>query len=206
VQWKSDALVDERPLVELLRARLAPVTELAPALSASDAAEIEALRQGHLDSIAAEPSMRQALALDPTREAARMQTLFEEALRACPDHQVARRCLADTLVYQGRYAEALDLYTEVARARPDDFRAHRGAGSSLTQLGRYDEAAVHLREAVALRPDDADSHNNLGVVLGQLGDHAGALHHFEEALRRKPDDANARTNARRARLAVESGG
>jgi tetratricopeptide (TPR) repeat protein len=81
---------------------------------------------------------------------------------------------AQTLLGQGRLAEAEQRYRAALRIDPDHGDALQGLGLVCLQSGRFDEAVDRLREAAARNPHSAAVYNNLGITLV-------AAKRFEEA-------------------------
>ena len=81
---------------------------------------------------------------------------------------------AQTLLRQGRLAEAEQRYRAALRIDPDHGDALQGLGLVCLQSGRFDEAVDRLREAAARNPRSAAVYNNLGITLV-------AAQRFEEA-------------------------
>jgi len=129
--------------------------------------------------------------------------LWLDTVAKAPDNDRAHFALADALLKQGRYDEAIAQYREALRlypgntvARRDLAAAYNDRGVALAGQGRLAEALEEFREALRTRPDYGDAHDNVGVMLAQQGRFDQALPEFQEALRLNPDDNLAKNNLR----------
>jgi tetratricopeptide (TPR) repeat protein len=105
---------------------------------------------------------------------------------------------SQTLEYQGRFAEALDIVGDarrLAEAAPGDpnmalvrASALNGSAWNSVQLGDLSEArafclqAIELCQAIGYSPGEAGTWDTLGVVLQRLGSHAEAVPCFLRAV------------------------
>jgi tetratricopeptide (TPR) repeat protein/thiol-disulfide isomerase/thioredoxin len=95
--------------------------------------------------------------------------------------------LADLLLKNKRYAEALPIFEQLAQLDPNQGMRQQAIASVYVRLGQSDQAAYHYREALKLDPTLAESHNNLGMYLGMKGDSDQALKHFRLAVQHDPN-------------------
>ena len=141
---------------------VAPVVRLAA--RESDAA-LDALLAPHRSFVEGRAALE---SLDPTQVAGALR-VFEDAVRAVPDHAVAHLGLATACV----------MVFETTRADPAPDRS---------ALGR---AEHHARESCRLDPQSAESWATLGFVLGQTGDpahHVDALAALQRAKTLEPSN------------------
>jgi protein O-GlcNAc transferase len=136
----------------------------------------------------------QALDRDDFRFAERAA---REALANKPGDPEALFLLGSTLLFEGRYRDALAPLAEAARSD-----GRRGTGYRLGHcylaLGELARAEEALRREVAAHPDYANAHNTLGVALANQERHDAALECFLAALRLDPRHAEASNNAANA--------
>lgn len=112
--------------------------------------------------------------------------LFQRALDAVPDNAQAHIFMANTLVRQGRVADAAAHYGEAVRIIPNEPYNLTDYGHALLDSGRIDEAIARLEEAIHLLPDFADAHFFLGIAKARQGRNPEAVKHLELALVRDP--------------------
>ncbi len=122
------------------------------------------------------------------------EKLFEHALRATRDNDIAHYNLGLGLASQGRTFEAIDHFLAAVRIDPRFADAHNNLGNALEHQGRTAEAIRHYEEALRIDPAMASAHYNLGLALARRGDTIRAIVHFNEALRIRPAYAQAHNN------------
>ena len=98
---------------------------------------------------------------------------------------------AHLLVYEERFAEAMDLYEKLVRERSGLHEAYSKMGFIATKQTDYAAAARYYKEAVRLRPDNAQYMVSLGTAYGELGQYAQAVRQYEEALKKNPKNTSA---------------
>jgi protein O-GlcNAc transferase len=113
--------------------------------------------------------------------------LYEDMLRAKPDHFDAQHFLGVVRAQQGRHGEALALIAGALKARPDSAPALSNYGLILHRLGRHAEALASFDRAIALAPGNAEALNNRGNMLAALARPQDALASYERALAARPD-------------------
>lgn len=140
-------------------------------------------------------SARKALELDPENAEAHTivagiyqelwhwseaETEYKRALELNTNDPAAHLGLADWLLAQGRFDDAL---VESQRARELDPIEVTGTANGwiLFQAHRYDEAIRELRSVVAVRPDSATAHWFLGYALIASGQPENAIPELEKA-------------------------
>lgn len=94
--------------------------------------------------------------------------------------------LADQLMQQGRYQEALESYQRVI---VPSARLWRSMGKAYQLLLDFNDARRYYRESIKLDPTDARVVNNLATVYDQLQDHRRAESLYREAIRLDPHSA-----------------
>jgi tetratricopeptide (TPR) repeat protein len=81
--------------------------------------------------------------------------LWNQALKASPDHFPSLFNMAFMRYSQKRYADAEPLFARAARAGPKNFNTRYLHGVTLVNLGRRDEALTSWRAALTIRPLNA---------------------------------------------------
>lgn len=94
--------------------------------------------------------------------------------------------LANALVKQGRFDEAIENYRQALRVEPNFAVPHYSLGNLFMAQGKLDEAARHYLEAVRIDPDYAEAHNNLGNLLARRGELGNAIRYYRRALELSP--------------------
>ncbi|MBX3587947.1 MAG: tetratricopeptide repeat protein [Ramlibacter sp.] len=113
---------------------------------------------------------------------------LNDACRVAPEAPAPAHDLANLLLAQRQYAQALPVYQRLygdLQARDRATLLHHGF--CLEQAGRLDEAATQYREALAREPGFMEAHVNLAGVLWRLEDHEGTLTHARQAVALAPD-------------------
>ncbi len=93
------------------------------------------------------------------------ETLWTQTLRCTSRNDVAHFNLADELMRQQRYGEAIEQYEETVRIRPRYPRAQYNLAFALWRQGQMKEAILHYYEALKNDPDDRLALNNLAWLL-----------------------------------------
>jgi Flp pilus assembly protein TadD len=116
---------------------------------------------------------------------------FRRAIALDPDNAAFPASLAELLVQQGRYDEALVSARQALTLDPADPLARLNLGMILLEQGHLQQAATEL--AVAARSSrDPRAHAMLGVALARLGRPDEARQHLRDALAIDPSYAPAR--------------
>ncbi len=77
---------------------------------------------------------------------------YRSALRAAPGFNEAASSLAELLMAEERYTEALDLYGALERVEPENAMIHSQIGIALFKTGRTEEALLSFGRALSLDP------------------------------------------------------
>src|SRR3954467_12342647 len=117
-----------------------------------------------------------------------------EALARSPQDAEALYLLGSTLLFEGRFAEALGPLEQAAAGQPPRGVRYR-LGHGYRALGRAPRAEQVLRTEVAQYPQSANAHNTLGVALVNQAKQAAALGAFRAALNLEPAHGEANANA-----------
>jgi serine/threonine-protein kinase len=100
---------------------------------------------------------------------------FGAAIRLQPDDAWAHYCLGNSLLHQGKLAEAIVAYRAAIRRKPDVIQAHTNLGEALRASGDVSGAIAVCREGIRRWPDNAEFHSNLAGGLRQQGQYAESL-------------------------------
>ena len=132
--------------------------------------------------------------------------MFEEVVRARPDHRKALYGLGNCLARLGRAedaARAMERFADATRAEEERVGRERRAYFLMIEidaaLGRGDlrEAVAAAREAIAINPDDPRLHALLGQCLDGSGDDVGALRAYRRSFELNPGDPSVAVEAGR---------
>ena len=119
---------------------------------------------------------------------------FRQAEELLPEFIGFQINLANALVNEKHYDEAVVICRKLIGSNVQDGRIHAIFGDTLYELGKYSESVSAYRKALELMKPDAIIFNNLGNTLYQLGDNEAALSAFENALKIKPIFPDALNN------------
>ncbi|HEX4146275.1 MAG TPA: tetratricopeptide repeat protein [Pirellulales bacterium] len=117
------------------------------------------------------------------------ETLWTHALACTADNAGARTGMANALVHQGRFDEAIPHYRRALEIAPDPgaaFDAHLNLGVALSQEGMLDGAIAQFRQALAIAPDSYDAHVDLGGALMRKKRLNESTQHFRRAIEIDP--------------------
>lgn len=145
----------------------------------------------------AEPELRRAVDLDPTKpdyfdglgysllkleRYADAIPVYEKALSLGGDN--LHRCMNLSVCYYRtrNYSQARDLARKGIALDPNNSDAYFGLGSSLYRLEAYGSAIEAFRKAVQLKPEDLDAHLWLGDSLYQVKSYRQAGRIYREAI------------------------
>ena len=123
------------------------------------------------------------------------------AIAIRPDEEKGHRRLADLLLLQRDYAQAIEHYEQAAQLVPGRFDVQCNLGLAYTALGNPDRAIEHFRAGLRLQPEMAEIHYRLARLLQQKGQTDEAIDHLRQAIALEPDYIQAH---RRLALALMS--
>ena len=83
-----------------------------------------------------------------------------------PDSFDAHYNLANALVSQEKFAEAIEHYRAAVRLRPDDANAEANLGGALAETGNLAEAKLHFQRALRINPNHKLARENLEQISG----------------------------------------
>jgi tetratricopeptide (TPR) repeat protein len=116
-----------------------------------------------------------------TKDYARAELRFRDAIAEDPSNWEAHFYLALSLAQQGKYAEAGESFRTARSLAPPDkavmvldnqqgfFASHFKAGLSAKDTNNFQEAAAEFERAVAVDPDEPNGYINLAYAYEKLG-------------------------------------
>ncbi len=108
-----------------------------------------------------------------------------------PDNPEALSGLADLLIQQHKYDQALPWLERLAAVMPDDIDAHFRLAQVLMALRRFDAAVLSFQTVLRFDPRHAQSYYQVGVCKLEQGRLDRAIRYLVTAIRFKPDFAEA---------------
>ena len=138
--------------------------------------------------------LQQANALHQRGQLAQARALYEEILKAKPDHFDALH-LSGVIAAQLRDpARAAALMARAIKVKPREAAPHCNRGIALHQLQQLEAALASFDRAIALKPDYAAAFCNRGNVLKDLRRLPAALASYERAIAIQPNMPEAHSN------------
>lgn len=131
---------------------------------------------------------------------AEAERLYNELLRAEPNHFDALYLLGNLYAQSGRFDAALVVLNKALRVRPQSLEATYSYAVLLHRMGRLDEAIAAYDRLLVLSPRLAEAHNNRGAALSALEQHNEALASYDAAIASKPEFPDAWNNRGNAQL------
>ncbi len=132
----------------------------------------------------------------PIPDPAEAARYFSRAIALRPLSHAAHENLANSLVDQKKYDDAIAEFRVAIKLNPDNADTYHDLGEALLIQAKTVEAITALKQAIKIRPDLHDAHFALGIALGSQGQLDQAVAAFREAIRLKPDLADAQENVR----------
>jgi tetratricopeptide (TPR) repeat protein len=121
-------------------------------------------------------------------------TLWEATLRSCPNCLPAHNFLANWLMDQGRWDEALDHCRQALAILPNDIEARNNLSRVFLHQGKLDEAIAEALQSIQSQPRSAGNRQTLARAYLQKGDFAAAAGALREAIQISPDTPDAWCN------------
>ncbi len=132
----------------------------------------------------------------PVPDPAEAARYFVRAIGLRPLSRAAHENLANALVDQKKYDDAIAEFRVAIKLNPDNPDTYHDLGEALLLQGRTAEAIATLELAIRMRPDLHDAYFALGVALGSQGRKDDAVIAFREAIRLNPRLIDAQDNVR----------
>lgn len=128
------------------------------------------------------------IALERSRQWARAEADFREALRLKPDQPDVLNYLGYSWVDQGiNLEEGRKLIERAVQQRPNDGAIVDSLGWALYRMGDFVAAAKHLERAAELKPEDPTINEHLGDALWQVGRIEEARFQWSRAMSLDPE-------------------
>lgn len=142
------------------------------------------------DGVSIPDAIRIALAHHQAGRLDQAGAIYEEILRAVPDHPDALH-MAGVLAHQrGNHRQAVELIGKAVAGHASG-PAYTNLGTALAALGRDEEAVAAFRSALGLEPGNVKALAGLGKLLRTLGRPAEAMPVYGQWLQLKPDSVDA---------------
>jgi tetratricopeptide (TPR) repeat protein len=113
---------------------------------------------------------------------------FDEAVRADPDSQDARRIRGLYYLQKGENEKAAEDFAHLVEADDDNASAHAELAEALMELGKHDEARQHIDQALELRPGYAVAYKLRAKVHLLEENLEAAIADLDDALHANPRD------------------
>jgi tetratricopeptide (TPR) repeat protein len=122
------------------------------------------------------------------------ETVWRVTLSRNPNCWMAHNNLAEILLKNGQFDEAIVHSEQTITNRPNPAKGQYNLGVALSRAGRVDEGISRYERALELNPDYVDAHYNLAVNLSLKGQLDEAITQYQETLELSPNDADAHNN------------
>jgi tetratricopeptide (TPR) repeat protein len=129
--------------------------------------------------------------------------LYQHALAANPESDMAYHNLGRTLGDKKKYKEAIQYYKKALELDPDYVGAYHNLGKSQFELGQQSEGIVNMLQAVNLKPDYADGHYDLANAYQEIDSSQKAIFHYRRVLAVEPENHRAYNNMGNALVALQ---
>ncbi len=122
------------------------------------------------------------------RDWAQAETLFSQAVNACPVDSEARRQYAEALWQRGNVGEAVAQLDEARKLTGDEPKLLVRAAEMRSAMGQVEDSNALVERAIDLDPTNPAAFAIRGRVRRQSGQLREALADYHRALRYAPDD------------------
>ncbi len=141
-----------------------------------------------------ESKFKEARAFHLSGQLAQAKAIYQDILKADPDHADSLHLLGVIASHVGKHKLAIDLIGKAANLDPGNANYLLDWGNALHVHGRLDLAVKSHEKAIVLKPDYAEAYSNLGAVLYELGDLEAALVRLDKAIQLHPKHESAHFN------------
>ncbi len=114
------------------------------------------------------------------------ETLFAQAVKACPTDYEARRNYAETLWHRGSREDAIVQMAEAAKSAPEDVELRVRLAEFRLAVGDVTGARADADAALEIDPHSANAWTAHALILRQMGDNRQALADLHQALSYEP--------------------
>ncbi len=142
-----------------------------------------------------QPAVRHLLRASCYRLADQIDLAIQECRKAIeidPNSEKGHRRLADLLMMQDDYWQAIAHYQQAARLGPGRFDVQYNLAVALAASGAPDRAIEHLRQAVEIEPGTAEAHYRLADLLRRQNQLEPAIAAYCRAIECRVDYVQAR--------------
>jgi tetratricopeptide (TPR) repeat protein len=136
-----------------------------------------------------ESLLDKAILSHEARDLDHAESLYQDVLRAQPDHPEALNLLGLVLQDRGKSEDSIALITRALDADPDFPDAYANLARGLNFLGKMEQAADAARKATELDPALGEGWLQLGRASLSLGQHQTALAALSQALPHFPESS-----------------
>jgi tetratricopeptide (TPR) repeat protein len=116
------------------------------------------------------------------------RSLYTHSLTIAPENVLATNNLANLLVDEEKYEQAIPMYERVLKRDPAFWRAYANLGYAYYKMNRLDDAMKFFDVALRLTTSDADLFVRRGMARLRLGQIAGAEADFRRAVALQPEE------------------
>lgn len=121
-------------------------------------------------------------------------SVWSRAAAVTKDNALAHSNLANALVGEKKWEEAIPHCEEAIRIEPDYTEAHINLAIALAGTGRTREAIEEYTKVAGYKPKDAGVRHEIGLLYAELGDQDNAVDYYRNAIELKPSFADAHYN------------
>jgi tetratricopeptide (TPR) repeat protein len=114
------------------------------------------------------------------------ETLWRQTLANTDRNYIADNGLADTLMKEGKFDEAITHFQRALQIDPESAEIQNNLGNAFLRKKNWPEAKTAYETALKYQPNLTSALNNLGICLAEMGKPDEALAEFDAALRVDP--------------------
>jgi predicted O-linked N-acetylglucosamine transferase (SPINDLY family) len=135
--------------------------------------------------------LEQALAFHREGRLVEARALYEDILKAQPDHFDSLHLLGVIALQTKQPQLSVDLIEKAIKLCPNNAAFYSNRGNALQDLKKLDAAVASYDQAIELKPDYVDAYYNRGNVLRELKQLDAALASYNKVIELKPGYAEA---------------
>ncbi|BHH86305.1 tetratricopeptide repeat protein [Desulforhopalus sp. 52FAK] len=117
-----------------------------------------------------------------------------QQIEAAPENERLYLVLAEILIRQEKFDEALLVYTKLQELQPGDVKAYMAEAQLLRKLSKNDEAMARYTTVLEKWPNTIAAHMGSADLLQLEGKNAEAMNHYRKVLKLKEDFSPAANN------------
>lgn len=119
---------------------------------------------------------------------------YRAGLKAYPDQIDLKRMLARLLLYEGQYAEAVEVYKLLAQTFPEREDYLINIAYAYEKMKRYGEAEKYFRQVLSIDAQDANALFGIGHLYEIQNKPQQAIEYYQKALSANPQHLSAAFN------------